>query len=194
MAVPVTPRRDEEVTLIETTDASRGGVELDIGALNTPDTASSCRHAAHSTEEGEAEQSDAVKPEVKASHSAAPSGSTKTRKNRKMKNLVKPAQSPVLGEEQGDALAAEGSGIGLIQPRQVEPAGVVTLMFSQVSEEERQRLADYRSWSVRTRSSVLSALTARGPCRGYPPPCVAARPPVRCGGAESGKTDFTPLL
>jgi len=134
MAVPVTPRRDEEVKIIENKEEWKG-VEEDICALNTPDrgtenaetpgqsspdTAGSCRHAPPSIEEGEVDQSDAVKPEVplKASQSATPSGSTK--KNRKMKNLVKPAQSPVLCEQQADAPAAEGSGLGLLQPPQVE--------------------------------------------------------------------------
>jgi hypothetical protein len=125
MAVPVTPRDCEEV--IETTDASPG-VEQDVGALNTPvtesaktpdqsssDTAGSCKLAAPSTEEGEVDQSVAVKPEVKASPSAAPSGGRK--KNRKMKNLVKPAQSPVLGEEQADAPAAEVSGLSQLLPQ-----------------------------------------------------------------------------
>ena len=98
MAVPVTPRDCEEV--IETTDASPG-VEQDVGALNTPVTESAKTPDQSSSD--------------KASPSAAPSGGRK--KNRKMKNLVKPAQSPVLGEEQADAPAAEVSGLSQLLPQ-----------------------------------------------------------------------------
>ena len=136
-AVPVTPRREDEVHLGEPADASPADKIADLtgsGALDTPDTecaetpasifpdtaggsesvCSSGEHAAPSKDLEGVDESVAVNV---VGTRASPSKSKK--RNRKMKNLVKPAPSPAQGDQPTDGPAEADSG-------RSEPAPVVS--------------------------------------------------------------------